>query len=230
MSPFSLAAFSILICPQRSVTLQGCALLCVRFLTLCWGWGVSFQLVTLVLGNFPNLFHGCLVPSFSLFFFFFFTETPIQPLDLMDLLSLSLIFYLIAFCSASWEVSSALHSKFSIVYTISAVIFLTSEDASPPGTARFLQLLFFFYVLISVFSVHAFLKGLMSPSCLLIFKRGIPWKPFPWGSLWGDLALPYFGAGQIPKEESSCLLPGGYGCPRVGARRRRKLLISRFSV
>lgn len=169
-------------------------------------------------------------PSIFSILFFFFTETPIQPLDLMDLLSLSLIFYLIAFCSASWEVSSALHSKFSIVYTISAVIFLTSEDASPPGTARFLQLLFFFYVLISVFSVHAFLKGLMSPSCLLIFKRGIPWKPFPWGSLWGDLALPYFGAGQIPKEESSCLLPGGYGCPRVGARRRRKLLISRFSV
>lgn len=126
------------------------------------------------------------VLSLHFLYSFFFTETPIQPLDLMDLLSLSLIFYLIAFCSASWEVSSALHSKFSVVYTISAVIFLTSEDASPPGTARFLQLLFFFYVLISVFSVHAFLKGLMSPSCLLIFKRGIPWKPFPWGSLWGD--------------------------------------------
>lgn len=74
MSPFSLAAFRILICPWRSVTLQGCALLCVRFLPLCWGWGVSFQLVSLVLGNFPNLFHGCFVPPFSLFFFFYWNS------------------------------------------------------------------------------------------------------------------------------------------------------------
>ena len=74
-----------------------------------------------------------LFPPLSLCFFFFFfvvvlTGTPIiQSLDLLDLISL--IFYVIAFCSIFWEFSSTLHSKFSIVNFISAIIVLISKNS-----------------------------------------------------------------------------------------------------
>lgn len=174
-----------------------------------------------------------------------------RTLDFLDLTSLSLIFHLIAFSSTFWEVSSTVYSEFSIVYLISAIIFLTSKNSFKysfpvPLMQYFLSSLWEYFswhslwllqvvilplfVLISVFYIHAFFTCLMILSCLLIFKNKIPWKLFLWSSLEGDLALPYFGAGQIPKEESSSLLSGGMVAHILGATKGRRLVISIYRM
>ena len=73
-----------------------------------------------------------------------------------------------------------------------------------------------------VSDLHTFLRSLIASSCLLIFKSGMLWKLSLGGSPQDDLALPYFRAGQVPKDRSSSPLPEGYGCPHSESQGRKK--------
>lgn len=94
-------------------------------------------------------------------------------------------------------------------------ILLLLQFLFPPGY-------FSLFVLIFVSDVHTFLKSLIVSSCLLIFKSGMPWKLSLWGSPEGDLALPDFRAGWVPKDEPSSPPPGGYGCPHSRSQGRKR--------
>lgn len=166
------------------------------FFCCCFNWNSYHSIIGPPGLNFSHFLCNC----FLLYFLRIFFHSTFQ-----------VLYCKFHFCYHSFNFQELSKYPFPVAWT-----HIFSHLSPSPGTVCFLQVLFFVYVFWPVFYVYTFLRGLIVPSCLGVLREG-----HHGGSLWGDVALPYLGAGQIPKEESSRLSPGGYGSSHLGARKGR---------